>query len=414
MPLSPLAHLTVASLVTGLASLAACGTPNESGNLAALTFGDRSHPALRGSPTAELRSSCGDVDPAAASALLLRQPYLQDVRPGEVTIGWVPAAESSARVDVTLPDGTFVASSDGAVDNAAEAIEGRRQIWAKVNGLLPNTIYCYTLAGEGSLTTRTGFRTAPSAENAGGVRFLAFGDSGGGGSDQYALAAHMREFPYELLIHTGDVAYGSGTTVQFEDNVFHVYKELFRNVAFFPVAGNHDYDTMNAAPFASVFALPGTSRGKLYYGYDWGQVHFAALDTEADYAKQVAWLDDDLGHTNAPWKVLYMHRPPYSSGEHGSDTSLRALLAPVLAKHKVQLVLAGHDHDYERTTPQNGTVFVVTGGGGVGTRGVGRSSFTAFSAAVIHFVYVEVQAATMTLHAVDGHGVEFDSAVLPV
>jgi len=65
------------------------------------------------------------------------------------------------------------------------------------------------------------------------------------------------------------------------------------------------------------------------------------------------------------FSVVYMHRPPYSSGEHGSDIGLRTKLAPVLEKHHVQLVLAGHDHDYERMVPQGGTEFLVTGGGGI-------------------------------------------------
>jgi hypothetical protein len=108
-----------------------------------------------------------------------------------------------------------------------------------------------------------------------------------------------------------------------------------------------------------------------------------------------------------------MHRPPYSSGVHGSDTGLRAKLAPVLEKHHVQLVLAGHDHDYERMKPQNGVSYVVTGGGGVGTRSVGTSSFTAFSSEVIHFVYVEVGADELVLHAIDATGQEFDSMVVP-
>ena len=85
---------------------------------------------------------------------------------------------------------------------------------------------------------------------------------------------------------------------------------------------------------------------------------------------------------------------------------------PILEKHKVPLVLNGHDHDYERTTPQNGVTYVVTGGGGVGVRPVGTSSFTAFSDAVIHFVYVTVAGNELALHAIDGLGQEFDSLVI--
>jgi hypothetical protein len=76
------------------------------------------------------------------------------------------------------------------------------------------------------------------------------------------------------------------------------------------------------------------------------------------------------------------------------------------------LVLSGHDHDYERTAPLNGVTYVVTGGGGRGTRNVGHSSFTAFSQEVIHFVFVEAQGPRLVLHAIDATGREFDQAVL--
>jgi 3',5'-cyclic AMP phosphodiesterase CpdA len=195
--------------------------------------------------------------------------------------------------------------------------------------------------------------------------------------------------------------------------VFNVYADLFRHVPFYPSAGNHDYKTQQGAPFRDVFALPGNG-GEKWYSYDWGRVHFAALDTEADYDAQMTWLDADLAASTLPWKIVYLHRPPYSSGGHGSDTALRNKLAPILKRHGVRLVLAGHDHNYERTTAQDGVVYVVTGGGGVGTRAVATSSFTAFSLDVIHYLLVEVSADELVVHAIDGTGQEFDSVVVPV
>jgi hypothetical protein len=345
---------------------------------------------------------------------MTRQPYLQRVTSGSAVLGWVSTAPAGEHVDLTLPDGTAVTSVPGAIDASAERVEGESQVWAAVEGLQPDTIYCYAIANSEPMTARTGFRTAPPTGSAQTVRFLAFGDSGGGGGDQYALLDQMSSFPYQLIIHTGDIAYDAGTIGQFESNVFKVYADLFRNVPFFPAPGNHEYNTPGAAPFHSVFDLPSASTDQLWYSYDWGPVHFAALDTEADYATQAAWLDQDLAATVQPWKIVYMHRPPYSSGNHGSDTGLRTKLAPVLESRHVQLVLSGHDHDYERMIPQNGTAFVVTGGGGIGTRGVGWSSFTAFSEAVIHLIYGEVGPDQMVLHAVDATGVEFDSMVIPL
>jgi hypothetical protein len=290
---------------------------------------------------------------------------------------------------------------------------GENQMWSTIDNLSPNTVYCYRIVDQtGPLSERIGFRTAPTADDPAPIRFLAFGDSGGGGADQRSLAEQMYTYPYSLIIHTGDLAYDAGTIGQLEDTVFKMYAPLFRHVPFFPASGNHEYGTMSGAPFRAVFALPGDN-GEKWYSYDWGRIHFAALDTEADYATQAKWLDGDLTATALPWKIVYLHKPPYSSGEHSSDISLRNALEPVLEKHHVQLVLAGHDHDYERITPQHGIQYIVTGGGGVGTRPVGSSSFTAFSDEVIHFVYADVRVDEMVLHAIDATGAEFDSIVVP-
>jgi len=378
---------------------------NQSGNLAATELGDTSHPLEHGSPIKALRDQCGDGAMLDTGAMVRRQPYLQQVSTTKAAVGWVSIGEDPERV--TLSTG---AQANAAIEDGDLRTSGEQQMWAELADLSPGTTYCYTLENERAMTAPTGFRTAPDPESTEPIRFLAFGDSGGGGADQSALRDQMYEFPFELMIHTGDLAYEDGTIGQLEDTVFGVYNELFKNLPFFPASGNHDYNTNRGAPFRQVFALPNEER---WYSYDWGRIHFVALDTEEDYATQMAWLEQDLATTDQPWKIVYLHRPPYSSGEHGSDTGLRAKLAPVLERHGVQLVLAGHDHDYERMIPQNGVAYVVTGGGGRGTRNVGSSSFTAFATAVVHFVIVEVGMEELTLHAIDATGVEFDSMVVP-
>jgi hypothetical protein len=88
---------------------------------------------------------------------------------------------------------------------------------------------------------------------------------------------------------------------------------------------------------------------------------------------------------------------------------VRNTFTPIFEAHGVPLVLLGHDHNYERTKPIRGVVYVVTGGGGRGTRAVGIADFTAVSDRVAHFVWVEADAASMRLVAIDGTGQAFDS-----
>ena len=402
---------------TSLVVLAACGggvSDSSSGSTEAAAGGDTSNPAARSSPIDAFKAACGDGGLAASGGGMARQAYLQNVSNSAATVGWVTTSREPQHVMFTRPDQSPVMDARGEIDSGASRMSSdENQVWSKAAGLEPSTVYCYGVDGTMPMSSRAGFRTAPDPQSKEPVRFLAFGDSGGGGADQYALLDQMYTVPYDLIIHTGDIAYDNGTIAEFESNVFGVYAELFRSIPFFPAPGNHEYGTVaNAAPFRSVFSLPG-STGKTWYSYDWGQVHFASLDTEADYATQMEWLEADLAASDKPWKIVYLHRPPYSSGSHGSDLGLRNKLAPILERHHVQLVLAGHDHNYERMLPQNGVNYVVTGGGGKGTRPVGTSNFTAYSTAVIHFVYVEVMNDKLTLHAIDAAGKEFDSLVIP-
>lgn len=393
--------------VTGLFALGACNL-NQAGNVVANKQGDTSRALTRSSPIAEQRNACGDGQPRQGAQSLRRRPYVQQVTATSAMIGWTTTSPRDARVDITHPDGTPVTSVPAHVELGAGR-DRAEQVWAAIEGLEASTLYCYAIAG---LTERTGFRTAPTPDDDAPIHVLAFGDSGGATDDQRQLRNWMLGVPADLIVHTGDVAYDDGTLEQFEEGVFDIYRDLFANVPFFPAAGNHDYRTLRGKPFRNVFALPGDTREQ-WYSYDWGRVHFVALDTEADYATQARWLDADLAATTQPWKVVYMHKPLYSSGKHGSDLKLRALVEPILARHGVQLVLAGHDHNYERITPQRGVHHIVTGGGGRGTRDVSHSSFTALSVEVIHFVQLEIGVDEIVMHAIDAAGTEFDSAVIP-
>jgi 3',5'-cyclic AMP phosphodiesterase CpdA len=371
-----------------------------------------SHLAERGSPIESLVSACGDGAISARGVeAISREPYLQQVSAQSAIVGWVSAApDATPQVTVTLPDGTAVATVAAEPEDTRVRRQGDKQVWARIGQLQPDTVYCYSIADRnGVLAEPAGFRTAPTADTD-HVRFLALGDSGTGGSDQKALLQQMFTVPYDLIIHAGDLAYDSGTLSQFENTVFAVYEDLFRHVSFFPVAGNHEYETADAGPFRDVFALPNNEK---WYSFDWGHVHFVALDTEQSYATQRAWLEQDLARTTQPWKIVYLHKPLYSSGEHGSDMEAREAFAPVFEKYVVQLVIGGHDHHYERMKPQNGVAYLVSGGGGRGTRTASGADFTAFTEEVIHFVYVDVGPDELVMYAIDGTGKQFDSMVVP-
>ncbi len=397
------------SLSAALVASAGC-MGNQSGDFGTTKEGDLSQPlAERRAPDEDLVAACGDgriLDETTVG----RAPYIQRLSSSGARVLWTASGDpddirlarpeiSSATASTAIPSAVV----DGAFDPS-----GAPEYRATAGSLEADQIYCYTLeAGGTPITEPAGFRTAPLAGSGARVTFAAFGDSGHGGADQMAILDQLETVPFRLMIHTGDIAYEDGTLSEFEHNYFDVYAPLLRSFAMFPAIGNHD----SSKVFRQVYDLPRVD-GHNWYSFDHGDVHFVALDTNDMSDEQAAWLDADLSDNVLEWTVVYGHHPPYSSGEHGSSGTFQRLFGPILEAHAVDLVLSGHDHDYERIAPQGGVHYVVTGGGGRGTRSVGTSAFTEFSEQVLHFVFVEVEGNRLLLHAIDAEGTEFDQLLI--
>ena len=101
------------------------------------------------------------------------------------------------------------------------------------------------------------------------------------------------------------------------------------------------------------------------------------------------WLRADLAQTKQPWKIVAFHHPAYSTGSHGSDARVQSRLIPIFEAYGVQLVLNGHDHNYQRslplragqvtTTAEGGVVYIVTGAGESAITPCSMASWLAFA-----------------------------------
>ena len=104
--------------------------------------------------------------------------------------------------------------------------------------------------------------------------------------------------------------------------------------------------------------------GEQYYTYAIKNVRFFALDSNKVDQKELAWLDNALKTAQEDWKICYFHHPLYSDGgRHGSAVDVRVLFEPIFLNDGVNVVFAGHDHIYERLTPQKGIYYFVEGAG---------------------------------------------------
>jgi tartrate-resistant acid phosphatase type 5 len=211
------------------------------------------------------------------------------------------------------------------------------------------------------------------------VRFAVIGDYGLVGQPAQDVSDLVKSWQPDLIITTGDNNYPHGEAATIDDNIGQYYHEFIYPYRgeygegsdinrFFPALGNHDYSpTDGFQPYLDYFDLPGNGR---YYDFEWGPLHLFALNS--DYREpdghhqnstQALWLRDGLRASTAPWKLVYMHVPPYSSGLHGSA----AVMQWPYAEWGASVVLAGHDHTYERLLI-DGFPYFVNGLGGYPAR----------------------------------------------
>jgi Calcineurin-like phosphoesterase len=195
------------------------------------------------------------------------------------------------------------------------------------------------------------------------VRFAVIGDNGTGDRPQYEVAQQMQKFhdvfPFEFVVMLGDNLYGGESPLDFQKKFEDPYRPLLEGgVKFYASLGNHDNPNER-------FYKPFNMNGNRYYSFKNGNAEFFALDSNYMDPVQLKWVDDHLGGSSATWKICFFHHPLYSDGKfHGPDLDVRTRLEPIFQKYHVNLVLAGHEHVYERIRPQQGIYYFVVGNSG--------------------------------------------------
>jgi 3',5'-cyclic AMP phosphodiesterase CpdA len=303
----------------------------------------------------------------------------------------------------------FLAAGGGAIGAAASGVVLNGYVWPLLakEDLIPGTPPEIKLQPHAWTTTERR------------VRFAAIGDNGSGGRQAMAVAKRLaetyRELPFGLVALLGDISYYGN----FEERYDEVFAKplaplIDAGVGFELAIGNHDNDLRHSddglKEIDAELRLLGTP-GR-YYTTTHGPVDFFFLDSSVPggfgpgASAQWEWLDDGLASSINQWKIVALHHPLYSSGQHGSTMQARERLEPILIRHHVDLVLAGHDHDYERTHPQHGITYVVSGGGCKPTP-VGYSSFTAVATSILQFLLVDIDGDRL-----EGRCIKVDGAVV--
>jgi Ca2+-binding RTX toxin-like protein len=304
----------------------------------------------------------------AATAPLLHIEYLlpgDNGAPTEITLSAGQAvAENVAgavvgALSATDPDAsdthTFSVSDPRfeVVGNELKLKEGVRLDFER--GALVNLDVTATDSGGLSVTRAL----AVSVDDVAELRFAAFGDYGSK-SGTPLVASLVASLDVDFIVTLGDNVYG---TDPIDTQIGQFYSAYMGNYTgaygsgstinrFFPSLGNHEYHDpagrANASAYLEYFTLPGNER---YYDFKMGPIHFFALhsneeepDGRSDTSIQAQWLQSALASSDSPYKIVYFHRPAYSSGRHGSGPVMQW----PFEQWGATAVLTAHDHDYER------------------------------------------------------------------
>ncbi len=296
---------------------------------------------------------------------------------------------------------------------------------AHLCGLSADTEYTYQIVSDDAhVSPLYTFRTAPDVAATPDAEIIvaSVGDSRDGYLVWAQLVEQLRMRTPDLVLFSGDAVTIGAFQEEWEE-FFAAGEPLFARVPVLCAHGNHE---LNAVNFYSQFAMPGDEQN---FSFDYGHAHITVLNDSPEQVGDLTgkirdFLRADLAaHENRPWKIVNHHRPIYSaSTRHGTDTTLQMAWAPLYDQFRVDLVLNGHDHNYERThpmknlqrqaTPAEGTIYVVSGGAGASLYGNGTDFWTALSLMTHSALTVRVRRTMLVMDAFDPAGTPIDTLTI--
>lgn len=340
----------------------------------------------------------------AAPLSIVTGPYQMNVTQHSITIMWETNRPASSVVEygVELP-----------AKLRAEG-EGESQIHeVTITDLPAETIFFYRVASEaGGEVARSEVHSFMTAVKEGTpFAFAAVGDNRTYPENWRRIADLCYGERPNFVINVGDVCTDGNVYEQWREEWLEPASELMAQVPMYVSIGNHEN---NAQWFYYYVSYPEPEN---YYSFDYGDAHFACVDTNQDVSPgsaQYEWLEDDLGSSKARWKFVSHHHPVCSS----EGDNLGAPLAALYERYGVDMVLVGHIHTYERTwpvrqeevDPDGGVIYLQVGGGGAELMEVAsqRLNFTAKVARCHHYVTVGIAGDRLRMMAYDIEGRMFD------
>jgi MYXO-CTERM domain-containing protein len=292
-------------------------------------------------------------------------PYLQHLSTASVDVRVELASRLEASVDVESASGGLDAQPVKRTLTSATATLHTFH----VDGLTPETRYRYVVHAGPSASSLGEFVTAPKDDSRAPFAFVAYGDTRTNDQVHAAVALAIGRESFEFLVNTGDFVVAGGDRSLWHD-FFSIERELLRDHCVFACIGNHELVDDQAATNFLAYLGPNDPSSRVLYGsFRWQSARFFLLNAFQDWGEgEISWLQRELDKADSEpslfWRIVVVHHSPWSSGRHGEDRNMIAAGVPdLLARHHVDLLLAGHDHIYERGEAK-GIKYVITGGAG--------------------------------------------------
>ena len=380
----------------------------------------------------------------------VKTPYLQLPETDGITVMWETDEESESQLlvwEAYCPDcGDAECIVEYIPWGEAQVIDGEDGYMHKVKifGLESGKDYCYqavsSAAGEELISERHVFRTGGDKDSAFSCAITSeFGGASFGGwypleHSSSLIKAMAAERP-DFLLFVGDMVWDGTKKHEWDTFMFKPFRDLFSHTPFYHCSGNHE----NHSEYIGQF-LATSEKG--YYDFAYGSAHFVALDSSqlVDYIydekgniasvmliqelteenPQIRFLTESLKKSNAKWKFVFFHHPPYIAGNF--EAAVLRPLAKIFEEYDVDIVINSHTIVYERSHPirndrldyEKGVRYIVAGGAGDRPEWFRHKKawHTAKSRAVPHFIHLVVAPARLELQAIDYNSGLFDMLVI--
>jgi len=372
----------------------------------------------------------------------IKTPYLQLPETDGITVMWETDSIAASQVlvrEASCPDCGQVRYSPRGEAQTFFGEDGSVHK-VKISGLESGKDYCYKVISSTAETKLESdyfvFRTKSSKD--GVFSFAVTSETGGSGSPVQVIETLIEAIAAErpdFLLFVGDMVDDGRRKQDWDDFLFTPFRNLICHTPFFHCAGNHEEHSDYMKDF-----LATSEKG--YYDFTYGCAHFIALDSTqlADHIEdregryitmkltqaltednpQIKFMADSLRKSNAKWKFVYMHYPPYVAATW--EGKVLRPLCEIFEKYNVDIVFTSHAIVYERSHPirngeldfRGGVRHIVVGGAGEQPDWFHHKKawHTAKSRAVPHFAHISVTPESLEFQAIDLNGRLFDSFIL--